>query len=804
MAEVDNSKQTPEGGNKTSLGLTIILFGILFVAGAIVGGGIKGQGFELPSIVSSPQRWGLGLFGGALLLAGSMVAGWPQYSPSLKRRWKQSQSRRRARWAARQPLLEVPMAAKPLIGRDEELVKLHQRLNEGQRVSLTGLGGVGKTRLAQAYASKRREDYPNGVFWLRGDTPSGLVGDFAALAARHVLPEANERDKGLVVAAVQRWLRAEPNQHWLLVVDNLEEEAFETLNDLVDNQPGAVLVTSRFPRWGSAVELGVLSLPQSVDFLAQRTGQADTVAAEATAEELGRLPLALEQAAAYMIETGESLAGYRKRLAKNPAHLLDWLPALPAEAAQIRAVARTWTASFDRVQEASAAAADLLRLCAFLGPDEIPVDLLVDGTSAIQGPLGIAIAADGGLNAAIAVLLRYSLMYRQTAQTSPIGVDSLNVHRLVQAVVRSSIKSSMQEQWADTAWRVLREAIPADTGQPPAWQKCAQLLPHVLAMSKVEAPTTELRAMSLVLNETAIYLHARAEYSAAQSLFEGALGIHERLLGPDHPQTATILNNLALLLQDKGDLEAARPLCERALGIRERVLGPDHLDTASSLNSLASLLQGKGELEAARPLFERALDIDERVLGPDHPVTASSLNNLALLLQDKGELEAARPLYERSLDIRERVLGPDHPRTANSLNNLAALLQLKGQIEAARPLYERALGIRERVQGPDHPETARSLGNLATLLRAKDELEAARPLYERALRIDERVLGPDHPDTATSLNNLALLLQDKGELEAARPLYERSLDIRERVLGPDHPDTAQVRKNLAGLTRMTL
>src|SRR5207253_8995056 len=100
------------------------------------------------------------------------------------------------------------------------------------------------------------------------------------------------------------WLRTEPNEHWLLVVDNLEDAAIETLNRLVEHLPGAVLVTSRFPRWGTAAELGVLSLPLAADFLLRRTRHADSLGAESPAAELGRLPLALEQAAAYMIETG--------------------------------------------------------------------------------------------------------------------------------------------------------------------------------------------------------------------------------------------------------------------------------------------------------------------------------------------------------------------------------------------------------------------------------------------------------------------------------------------------------------------
>src|SRR5207253_4269285 len=121
----------------TPFGLTLILVGVLFVAGAIVGGGVKGEGFELPTIASSAQRWALGALGGSLLLAGGLVAGWAHYSPWLQRRWEQSQRRQRARLAAGQPLLEVPRAARPIIGRENELVEVHQHLNESRRVSVT-------------------------------------------------------------------------------------------------------------------------------------------------------------------------------------------------------------------------------------------------------------------------------------------------------------------------------------------------------------------------------------------------------------------------------------------------------------------------------------------------------------------------------------------------------------------------------------------------------------------------------------------------------------------------------------------
>ncbi len=299
-------------------------------------------------------------------------------------------------------------------------------------------------------------------------------------------------------------------------------------------------------------------------------------------------------------------------------------------------------------------------------------------------------------------------------------------------------------------------------------------------------------------NEMGYYLDMSGDLPAARPYYERALAIRERVLGPEHPDTARSLNNLGYLLQAMGDLAAARPYYERALAIRERVLGPEHPDTAQSLNNMGALLQAMGDLPAARPYYERALAVWERVLGPEHPATALSLNNLGALLQAMGDLAAARPYYERALAVRERVLGPEHPDTAQSLNNLGYLLQAMGDLAAARPYYERALAIRERVLGPEHPDTATSLNNLGALLDMGD-LAAARPYYERALAIRERVLGPEHPDTATSLNNMGVLLDSMGDLAAARPYYERALAVRERVLGPEHPDTATSLNNLGGL-----
>jgi tetratricopeptide (TPR) repeat protein len=209
----------------------------------------------------------------------------------------------------------------------------------------------------------------------------------------------------------------------------------------------------------------------------------------------------------------------------------------------------------------------------------------------------------------------------------------------------------------------------------------------------------------------------QGKYAEAESLYQRALVVSQKTLGPDHPTIAIILNNLANLYMDQGKYFEAEPLYQRALAIREQALGADLPDTATSLNNLANLYMDQGKYELAEPLYQRALATYERVLGPDHPNTARSLNNLAVLYNNQGKYELAEPLYQRALATNERVLGPDHPETARSLNNLAGLYDNEGKYELAEPLYQRALAINERMLGPDHPNTVSARKNYADLLK---------------------------------------------------------------------------------------
>ena len=285
----------------------------------------------------------------------------------------------------------------------------------------------------------------------------------------------------------------------------------------------------------------------------------------------------------------------------------------------------------------------------------------------------------------------------------------------------------------------------------------------------------------------------------AEECFRKALELSQQVLGPDHPDTATVLNNLGNLCHRSGRFEEAEPLLSAALDIRVRVLGAEHPDTADTLVNLASLHDSQGRYEQVEDLFLRALAVKERVCGPEHPDTISILNNLGLFHYAVGKYELAEQTLRRALDLRIQQLGPEHPETALLMHNLALTLQCLGKFDQVEELLNRAVAICETALGPDHPETATLRSGLANWLKNQGDLSRAEQLHLRVLDTRERVLGKEHNTVADTLLNLGNLYGERGELERAEQVYTRALAIYEQAFGPEHPDVALLLSNLASV-----
>lgn len=642
-------------------------------------------------------------------------------------------------------------------GREDVLDALRERLAGGGRVALSGLGGMGKTQTAVEYAHRHADAY-RAVFWVRAETRDELSSGFTTLAQILQLPERDEADRGLVVAAVRRWL--EENAGWLLVLDNADDLGL-VRDFLPSGEGGHVLLTTRAQNtmpFAPRVRLLEMKDEAGALLLLRRAGilegdadlgiadEADRTVALLLSDEMDGLPLALDQAGAYIAATFCSVSDYRDRYRIAGDHLRARRgTGVPGEH---DSVTKTFALAFSRMTEperpdalddpetviAKRAAADLLRLCAFLDPDAIPEEIVIEGVPNLGEDIGQATADPLLYDAMMGQACRYSLLERDAK------MRTLSVHRLIQNVLKDEMNQATRRLWAERTVRAVEWTFPEV--EFSNWPVCERLLPHARQCARL------VREMNMVfpevgrlLNQAAYYLNERAQYADAEPLYQRSLAAGEQAIGPQHPNVATILNNLAGLYHIQGKHTDAEPLFQRALAIREQVLGTDHPSVAQSLNNLAELYRVQGRYAEAEPLYQHSLTIKEQALGSQHPSLAKSLNNLALLYRDQGKHIDAESLHQRALAIWEQALGPQHPDIATSLNNLAGLYLDQEKHADAEPLYQRALAILEQALGPQHPNVATVLENYALLLSKMGRVAEAAAMQERAEVIRNKRAG---------------------------------------------------------------
>jgi tetratricopeptide (TPR) repeat protein/transcriptional regulator with XRE-family HTH domain len=711
------------------------------------------------------------------------------------------------RWPA--DYWNVPYPRNPyFVGRETVLQSLRQTLVPGAKTTaltqiISGLGGIGKTQVAIEYAHRYGEHY-EAVLWIQADSLEIATAACLQLATQVLgLPEQQEADQQ--IAEIKRWLQK--RHGWLLILDNVEDPQ-EILSTFVPSKhKGSVLITTRRRDVGALSHSEILPLLPEDDatlFLLRRarriaknasvteTTSDDFFLARDLCQLLDRLPLALDQAGAYIAENGCSLRHYIDLYHQFRPILLDRRNADGQRSGSHYSdhpdsVLMTFWLSWDQIQQRNILAGKVLQFCSFLAPNQIPESLVQAGVLLSENEGAVD---DLEMDEAVGLLHRYSLIER--------AEQTLSLHRLVQEVMQEVLSKTERQQWMERALLVVNAAFPS--GKHETWSQCEFLLPHALACIEwINTLRMKKREARRLLSATGLYLYERAQYREAEPLLEQAMRISEEQFGASHPHTATSLSNLAALYQAQGRYRETEPLLKQALSIREELLGASHPHTAPSLNNLAALYYAQGRYSEAEPLLKQALSIQEELLGASHPDTASGLNNLAALYQAQGRYRKAEPLLKRAILISEELLGASHPDTTPSLSNLAALYQAQGRYNEAESLYRRALLISEEQLGTSHPHTAANQSYLAALYQAQGRYSEAVPLLKQALSIQEEQLGASHPDTASGLNNLAEFYQAQGRYGEAESLYRRALLISEEQLGVSHPHIATRLNNLAAL-----
>ncbi|MEU3599784.1 FxSxx-COOH system tetratricopeptide repeat protein [Streptomyces sp. NPDC006798] len=614
----------------------------------------------------------------------------------------------------------LPGPADPyFVGRTEPLMRLESALGRaepGLPLVVCGLGGIGKSALALEAAHRQRHHY-NPVWWVTADSPTSVTHALADLATRlapqHFLSATTGTERA---AWALDWLRA--HDDWLLVLD--DAGAPRDLAAMLGLATGRCVITSRratgWRRLAEPLALNPLPPDASAEFLAHAVEpyDPDNGADEAEelrrlADELGHLPLALEQAAAYMEATAIGPAAYRERLRRHPARMYAMSSAVSAGGAEMaddadnrRTIDRIWRVSLRTITERQPLAGDLLRLLAWLAPDPLPRDVLRHLPPELaDDPLAV--------DDALAALHGYSMI--------TLTRETVTVHGLVQAVARTADPDDpLRTPEAVAAARL--HAVELLVGALPespltnvsGWPRWRELLPHVVAFADPARCEEDIHTAGLLL-AASLFLQGDGAGTAAARYAHRAVDIHTRINGADHPDTLTARSLLASAHRLAGELETAGPLHELLLADCERVLGPQHADTLVARANLAYLHALRGEPARARDLHRRNLSDLGRLHGPDHPHTINARANLAAAHRELGEPEQAVPLHEETVAACQRVYGPDHAETVTARSNLAYALQLAGDPDAAIALHERVLADRVRLFGPGHhfTELARDL-----------------------------------------------------------------------------------------------
>jgi len=718
-------------------------------------------------------------------------------------------------------------------------LQAHAAVALTQPQGLSGLGGIGKTQTAVEYAYRYRALY-QAVLWVRATSPAVLLSEFLRLATVLQLAARALRDQQLVVQAVLRWLRE--HSAWLLIFDDVENPAhLEPF--LPGTARGHILLTSRATAFGGLArsirlvkmtdEVGTLFLLHRTerlalpDQLAQASAEDRADALQIT-QALDGLPLALEQAGAYIQSMGCTLADYHTLLQEKSRALLR---ERSQQADYPEAVATTWSLSFAKAAQAEPACAELLAALAFLYPETIAEEILTEGSVHLGELLGPQAADPLLWDRVIAQLLRFSLLSRNADERV------LTMHRLVQAVVKDRLELPVQYLWSIRAVQTVADIFPAV--QFETWSLCERyLLQAQTCVTLIETWDLAFSNAARLLNQTAAYLRHRARYAEAEPLYMRAMVIWRTTLGTEHPHLAACMNNLGRLYEDQGRYQEAEPWYQLALGlwthlqvederlaktlnnlgqlyrlqgkfaeaeplylssleIREQVLGSHHPDTATALRNLAWLYLDQDQCLQAEPVLLRAREIEQDTLGDGHPDRAANLAALADIAARRGDYEEADRLLRQVLARSEQAFGQQHPETAAALNNLALSAEKRGAYEQAEALYRRAHTIHLQVFGLHHPRTAATLTGLARYYSTRGDDQQALACYQEAVGIFEAVVGPDHPRTATVLNNLAEVYRKQGALAEAEPIYRRALAIFQQVHGPEHGHTLRARSNLA-------
>jgi tetratricopeptide (TPR) repeat protein len=742
----------------------------------------------------------------------------------------------------RSDIWDVPQRTQNFTGRQVLLDGLRQELVDNKNRAavlvpraLFGLGGVGKTALANEYAHRYRGEY-EVVWWIPAEDPADVRRSLVELSRALRLPE--NTDQAETIRALLRALQdGYPKARWLLIYDNATRP--ESVADLLpEPRPhGHVLITSRDQTWGDRgklLEVDVFTRLESVTLLRRRAEHLTAEDADQLAELLEDLPLALHQAAAWHAETELQVGEYRRRYDEK----LALLPEVELSPDYPRPVGATFGVSYDQLQARSMAAAQLLQLCSYFGPEPIFVEMLYNARNVpgLPRPLNRQMADRSTIGRELREMGRYELIKFDQAR------GRFQLHRLVQSVLRRTLSDAERQATPLHAHSILALANPGNPDELSTAElvRHGQLSPHIQPSGIVAS--TDLEARRVVLDQIR-YRYVVGDFEGSRDLAERTVEAWQQQWGDRDQLVLLARRHLATTLRSLGAPAEALRIDEKVLTLFRETVGEDSDHYLVTANGYAADLRALGRFKEALEFDRNLLAQHRRVLRDDDPATLRTANNYAVDLRLMGEFGQARDLDIETVRQWTEGYGSDFPETLFALSNLVRDYYGLGEYGKALNMQLEAITVHEAAVGSSHPSVLMARRTIAMLLRklgryreARERAEAnhaayaarfpehhehtlaatmslanslrdennrdpatlrrARQLMHGALRIYERDFA-DHPFVQVCMTNLAVVLRRLGEVAQARELNAAARERLVTNLSADHPYALCSTTNLA-------
>lgn len=718
---------------------------------------------------------------------------------------------------------------------------------QGQFV-VSGMGGVGKTQLAVAFARELiSRNQVSLVVWVPASSRTGVLTAYAAAA--HTV-EVGADDPQQACARFLGWLSS-TDRRWAIILDDVSDPA--DLRELwpPDQPSGTTVVTTRrrdasLVAGRILVDVDVFTADQARAYLTERLTPELADDIDGIAADLGYLPLALSHAAAHLIDRELPASMYRQQFANRKRQLAKLFPAASAlfDSETAATVATTWSMSIEQADDQipMGLAKPLLTLASLLDPNGIP--MAVFDAAATRDYLAHVTTDDApsddedmpdpaDIRSGLANLRRFNLI--------SIADSVVRVHALVQRAVRETLPrdqlnivvrcaaDALMQTWpkvehaADSALVVLLRSNAGMLGElldaENLWRSAdnagAVLLRSVESISNAALTQAAFDAATRLHDQTNRQLgpyhrctlkarHHIADITGELGDPAGAVRAYQALLdddlrelGADDPDTLHTRSNLAYRRAEAGDPSGAAVAFAELRDHYIRLFGPNHIESLRTQQFYADCRGDAGDARGAVAVLRPLLEDQSRELGPTHPHTMITRNSLASWLGTCGDTAGAVAMLEQVVTDRLETLGPNHVATLNARTNLAQWQGKAGDPATAVSMLESVVLARTRLFGAHHLST---LTTRRALIRWRGECgdaAGAVAALTQLLADMQATIAREHPEVLRSRYDLAHWRARAGDLPGALALLEDVLNGQIAVLGATHPETLTTRTELA-------